>query len=58
LKKVKEYKELKIYYEELVAREPNNLSFRLKKFENFFKLKDRDGAQDELIEIKKLNELS
>ena len=58
LKKIKDYKELKIYYEELTIREPRNLSFRLKKFENFFRLKDKEGTCEELNEIKRLNELS
>lgn len=57
LKKMKDYKNLKICCEELVSREPDNLSFRAKHFEAAFKLNDRGSAKEELSMIKEMDEL-
>ncbi len=57
LKKIKDFKALKICCEELVTREPENINFRIRKFDAAFKLGDKDGAMDELACIKNIDEL-
>ena len=51
-RKNKQYKEARICWEELVGREDNNVTFRVRLFETLLKVGDSDEAKLILMEIK------
>ncbi len=57
-KKQKDYNRMRKCCQELIRREPYNIGFKIKKLQASIKLEDKDGATDQLGNIKDMNQLT